>query len=66
MSFSLQTNRPYITYVAKEFIKAGTELTMDYDPASADAMESGNVTETVGTKECFCGSKLCRQHVRMW
>jgi hypothetical protein len=60
---SLQTNRPYLTYVPQEFIKAGTELTMDYDPAFADAIEFGDVSGVDGRKKCLCGNKKCRQRV---
>ncbi|XP_006455981.1 hypothetical protein AGABI2DRAFT_180791 [Agaricus bisporus var. bisporus H97] len=47
------TNCPYLTFVAQEFIKAGTELTMDYDPAFADMMELDDVSSMGGMRECF-------------
>ncbi|KAJ3575476.1 hypothetical protein NP233_g1070 [Leucocoprinus birnbaumii] len=48
------TNQPYITFVAHESIKAGTELTLDYDPGHADDDRMEEDVEG-SVKECFCG-----------
>lgn len=61
-----QTNRPYIIFVAREFIGAGTELTVDYDPASARSTDHLMAEDAEGMKKCFCGSKRCRDYVRMF
>ncbi|KAF9450842.1 SET domain-containing protein [Macrolepiota fuliginosa MF-IS2] len=59
------TNRPYITFVARDFIEAGTELTVDYDPASAHDADRYSVKDAQGMKKCFCGSEKCRDYVMM-
>ncbi|KAF5353913.1 hypothetical protein D9756_007135 [Leucocoprinus leucothites] len=53
------TNQPYITFVAREAVKAGTELTLDYDPGHADNPPHEDSEGIV--KECFCGSDKCRR-----
>jgi len=63
------TNRPYIVFVAHKTIEAGTELTFDYDPASADLQDSKRLTTTTkdakGVRKCACGSKKCRGFIQM-
>lgn len=62
-----QTNRPYIVFVARKNIEAGTELTVDYDPISADLQDSEGFSpgDAKGTRKCICGSKKCRGYVQM-
>ncbi|KXN89026.1 Histone-lysine N-methyltransferase, H3 lysine-9 specific [Leucoagaricus sp. SymC.cos] len=58
------TNQPYVAFVAREAITAGTELTVDYDPAHADE-SAADYSEGMGMKKCFCGSEKCRDWVQM-
>jgi len=52
----LQTNQPYINLVANEFVKSGTELTLDYDPSYSD----DQLRPLEGMRKCSCGSRVCR------
>lgn len=61
-----QTNLPYIAFVARKTIEAGTELTVDYDPISADLQDpEQSPRDTKGMKKCNCGSQKCRGYVQM-
>ncbi|GLB41257.1 putative set domain-containing protein [Lyophyllum shimeji] len=68
-----ELNMPYIAFVAKVDIPAGTEFTFDYDPAAAALQEvqqgkgKGRRKRVIpdGAKECRCGSDECRGWVRV-
>lgn len=61
-----QTNLPYIAFVARKTIEVGTELTVDYDPISADLQDPEQSPRDIkGMKKCNCGSQKCRGYVQM-
>ena len=57
-------NTPYIAFVAKEVIPAGTELTLDYNPFAAmvktKGKGKGKAMKPPGARDCLCGAGTCR------
>ncbi|KAF8066959.1 hypothetical protein FPV67DRAFT_1417027, partial [Lyophyllum atratum] len=67
-----EMNTPYIAFVAKVDIPAGTEFTVDYDPGAAEAPKAkgkgkgkGRPVIPEGAEPCRCGSVECRGWVRV-
>lgn len=53
---------PNIAYVAVKTIPAGSEITIDYDPAAtlAAILGKGKGKAAKGRTRCLCGSERCR------
>lgn len=59
----IEANMPNIAYVACEAIPAGTEITIDYNPADtlAALLDKGKAREPRGRTRCLCGTNSCRK-----
>ena len=66
---SYQTGTPFVVFVASCDIRAGIELTLDYNPKAAEKElkkgKKGKTREKIpeGAMTCLCGSSQCRGYL---
>lgn len=62
-------NMPYLAFVAIKDIPGGEELTLDYNPAAAEATRKGKgkgkIKKPLGSRDCMCGAETCRGWVQI-